>query len=327
VGSTPTSDLEVVFASPDVDAVLIATPGTHAEIANRALTARKHVLAEKPLAFTTREVRELEALAKAKGLIAQVGYMKMFDPLSDVVASEISELRGIRLIRITVSHPADEGQLSHLRLGPVPRDADSAVIASSQSYDLERAREALPGADDELVAYYMNVLNGSVIHEFSLLRAVGLALPSEWQAVAVTPLGGAEPASLRASSTVDGVEYLLSWNWLPEYPEYDEELSVFAANGRLDFLLAKPYLLEERSRLVSRRHEGELRKVTSYTAGHETGFLRQLDAFAAAIRTGATNPASFGGAAHDIAALQEIAVALAASSGTVIVPEHRSQLS
>lgn len=324
VGASPTSDPEVVFSSADVDAVLIATPGTHAELAARALAAGKHVLAEKPLAFTTREVQELADLAKASGLAAQVGYMKMFDALCEVFVSELAELREIRLIRITVSHPADEPQVSHLRLGQAPNDIDPKVLESSAAYDLERAREALPGADTNLIAYYMNVLNGSVIHEFSLLRALGLALPSHWQAVAVTPLGGSEPASLRASSTVDNTEYLLSWNWLPEYPEYEEELSVFGANGRLDFELAKPYLLEERSRLISHRHQGELRKVTTYTSGHDTGFLRQLDAFATSIRTGGTNHASFEGATHDIAALQEIAVALAASSGNIILPEHRA---
>jgi predicted dehydrogenase len=285
--------------------------------------AGKHVLAEKPLAFTVREVLELQDLADAMGLVAQVGYMKMFDPLCEVFVSEFAELRGIRLVRVTVTHPADAPQVSHLRLGPAPTDIDTAVIERSSTYDLERAREALPGADEHLLAYYMNVLNGSVIHEFSLLRAVGLPLPSSWEAVAVTPMDAGEPASLRASATVDGVEYLLSWNWLPEYPEYEEELSAFGANGRLDFQLAKPYLLEERSRLVSRRHHDELRKVTTYTAGHETGFIRQLDAFAASIRTGEKNRASFGEAVNDVAALQEIAAAIAESTGNAIVPEHR----
>lgn len=324
-GSTATSDPEVVLASAEVDAVLIATPGSHAELASRALLAGKHVLAEKPLAYTVREVLELQDLADSMGLIAQVGYMKMFDPLCEVFVSELAELQGIRLVRVTVTHPADDPQVSHLRLGPAPVDVDRAVIERSTAYDLERAREALPGADENLLAYYMNVLNGSVIHEFSLLRGLGLTLPARWQAVPVTPIDGVEPGSLRASATVEGTEYFLSWNWLPEYPEYEEELSVFGANGRLDFRLAKPYLLEERSHLVSRRHDGELRKVTTYTSGHETGFIRQLDAFANSIRSGEKNRASFGEAVKDVAALQEIAAAIAESSGASIVPEHRAK--
>jgi predicted dehydrogenase len=323
VGSTASVDPAAVLAADDVDAVLIATPGSHATLAGQALRAGKHVLAEKPLAFTVREVDELARLAARAGLIAQVGYMKMFDPLCEIAAHEVSDLHDIRLVRVTVAHPADEPQVAHLRMGPAPRDADPAAIAEAVASDLERAREALPGADDAVQQYYMNVLNGSVIHEFSLLRALGLALPAEWDATSVTPLDGPIPASLRASANVDGTEYLLSWNWLPEYPEYDEELAVLASNGRIEFHLAKPYLLEERSRLISRRHDGPIRKDTTYTAGHDTGFLRQLDAFAAAIRSGTPNAAGFAGAKEDIAGLQEIARSLAAARGTVVVPEHR----
>lgn len=324
VGSTASSDPAAVLAADDVDAVLIATPGSHTVLADRALREGKHVLAEKPLAYTVREVDELEELAATKGLVAQVGYMKMFDPLSGIAADEIAQLHDIRLVRITVAHPADEPQVAHLRMIVAPNDADPAAIDEAVAYDLARAREALPGADDLVLKYYMNVLNGSVIHELSLLRVLGLDLPTEWDAVNVTPFDGPGAASLRASANLGGTEYLLSWNWLPEYPEYDEELAVLASNGRLEFHLAKPYLLEERSRLISRRHDGPIRKDTTYTAGHDTGFLRQLDAFAAAIRTGAQNPAGLAGAKQDIAGLQEIARSLAAARGTVVVPEHAS---
>ncbi|MFV0429007.1 MAG: Gfo/Idh/MocA family protein [Arachnia sp.] len=323
-GARPATDPAEVFAAPDVDAVLLATPGSHAQLAAQALRAGKHVLAEKPLAFTVREVDELVELAASTGLTAQVGYMKMFDPLTQTAAAELADLHGIRLVRVTVSHPADDPQIAHLRLPEPPADADPGVIAAAVDYDRARAAEALPGADDAVLDYYMNVLNGSVIHEFSLLRAVGLSLPAQWDASVVTPLEGPEPASLLATATVDGTVFQLSWNWLPEYPEYDEELAVFGANGRLEFHLAKPYLLEERSRLISRRHDAELRRDTTYTAGHDTGFLRQLDAFAEAIGNRTTNQASFAGAALDIAALQEVARGIAAARGLSVVPETQA---
>ncbi|MDL9977936.1 Gfo/Idh/MocA family protein [Microbacterium sp. ASV49] len=319
-GAIAMTDPADVFAS-DVDAVLIATPGSHAELAAQAIRAGKHVLAEKPLAFTVREVEELEALAAEAGVITQVGYMKMFDPLLPKAASEVGELHGIRLVRVTVMHPADEPQIAHLRLDPPAPDADPARIAAAVAYDRDRAREALPGASDALLSYYSNVLNGSVIHELSLMRALDLPLPQEWTAQTVTPLDGTEPPSLLATATVDDAAYVLSWNWLPDYPEYDEELTVLAANGRLEFHLAKPYLVEERSRLTSRRHDGELRADTDYTAGHETGFLRQLDAFATAIRTGELNRAAFAGAKQDIAQLQRLAQAVAASLGQQVGTE------
>ena len=320
IGARAVSDPAEAFAS-DVDAVLIATPGSHAKLAADAIRAGKHVLAEKPLAFTVREVDELEALAAEHGVVTQVGYMKMFDPLLETAASEYRDLNGVRMVRVTVMHPADEPQVSHLRMSAPPADADRAAIAESVAYDEARAAEALPGADAALVQYYANVLNGSVIHELSLMRAMGIALPESWRADAITPLDGAAPASLLATGVTGETAFVLSWNWLPDYPEYAEELVVLGANGRLEFDLAKPYLVEERSRLVSRRHDGDLRADTEYRSGHETGFLRQLDAFAAAIRNGATNPADFAGAKTDIRQLQRLAQAIAAAHGDTIAIE------
>lgn len=321
VGATASTSPEEVFAASEVDAVLIATPGSHALLAAAAIRAGKHVLAEKPLAFTVREVDELDALARQHEVVTQVGYMKMFDPLLETAVRELSEYRDIRLVRITVAHPADEPQVAHLRLGAAPHDADPAKIAEAVAHDKARAAEALPGADDATLAYYSNVLNGSVIHEFSLLRALGLELPTSWGARVLGPLGAPQPPSLLAHAQVEGAAYMLSWNWLPEYPEYDEELTVLASNARLEFHLAKPYLLEERSRLVSRRHDGELRKDTEYSSSHETGFLRQLDAFAEAIRSGRPNAATFESAKSDIRQLQLLAAAVASSLGSTIATE------
>jgi hypothetical protein len=321
VGAVASISPEEVFASDDVDAVLIATPGSHAELAASAIRAGKHVLAEKPLAFTIREVEELETLASKHGVVTQVGYMKMFDPLLSTVARELAEYRDLKLVRITVSHPADEPQVSHLRLSEDPRDADLESIEKAVAYDRARASEALPGASEEMLTYYSNVLNGSVIHEFSLLRALGFKLPSKWEAQILSPINGEKPPSLLASGRVGETAFLLSWNWLPEYPEYEEELVVLASNGRMTFHLAKPYVLEARSRLKSRRYEGNLRKDTEYTAGHETGFLLQLDSFAAAINTGVLNPATFMGVKADIAQLQVLAQAISASLGLEIGTE------
>lgn len=321
IGATASTSPQEVFEADDVDAVLIATPGSHAQLSAAAIREGKHVLAEKPLAFTAHEVDELEALAVAHGVVTQVGYMKMFDPLLATAANELAEYRGIKLVRVTVAHPADEPQVSHLRLGAVPRDADMESIDRAVAYDRARAAEALPGASDAMLAYYSNVLNGSVIHEFSLLRALGLELPQKWEARLLSPIDGTEPPSLLAHAQVGEAAFVLNWNWVPEYPEYDEELAVLASNGRMEFHLAKPYLLEARSQLRSQRYDGELRKDTNYSASHETGFLRQLDAFSAAIRTGQGNPATFAGAKQDIAQLQALAQAVALSLGETIGTE------
>ena len=63
------------------DAVVIATPPeTHYEIAKVALEAGKHVFVEKPLATDYKQAKELEELAKEKGLRLRVGHIYLHCP-------------------------------------------------------------------------------------------------------------------------------------------------------------------------------------------------------------------------------------------------------
>lgn len=314
-GARASTDPSEVFASDDVDAVLIATPGSHARLAAQAIRAGKHVLVEKPVALTLREIDELRDLAAEHSRVVQVGYMKMYDPLTATARTELEALEDVRLLRVTVSHPADWPQIAHLRMSPAPKDAPASAIAEAERYEADRAREAIGAASDDLLSYYSGVLNGSVIHEFSLLRALGIELPSDWSASVFPSLGGDAPACLLAQAEVGDARYLLSWNWLPEYPEYDEELTVLAANGRLNFTLAKPYLLESRSSLDVQRNQGLQRRDTRVFDGYETGFLRQLDAFGASILTGAPIISTLEGARADIRQVQLLARAIARSQG------------
>jgi len=64
-----------------VDAVSIAVPtGAHHEVASIFLKAGVDVLLEKPIAATLAEADELIALAGAKGLIFQIGFILRFNP-------------------------------------------------------------------------------------------------------------------------------------------------------------------------------------------------------------------------------------------------------
>ncbi|MCE5283887.1 MAG: Gfo/Idh/MocA family oxidoreductase [Deltaproteobacteria bacterium] len=63
------------------DAVSIAVPtGAHHETASLFLKAGVDVLLEKPIAATLAEADELIALADAKGLILQIGFVERFNP-------------------------------------------------------------------------------------------------------------------------------------------------------------------------------------------------------------------------------------------------------
>src|SRR5439155_438298 len=74
-----------LFANPDVDLIVVATPSfSHFPLAKAALEAGKHVLGMKPLATSTEHAEELCALAERQG----VGGSKKMMIYDDMEASE-----------------------------------------------------------------------------------------------------------------------------------------------------------------------------------------------------------------------------------------------
>ncbi|NOZ33171.1 MAG: Gfo/Idh/MocA family oxidoreductase [Alphaproteobacteria bacterium] len=77
------TEAEVVFADPEVKAVIIATRhDSHADLVCRALEAGKHVFVEKPLALTAKDLERItSAHANAGGdLLVMVGFNRRFAP-------------------------------------------------------------------------------------------------------------------------------------------------------------------------------------------------------------------------------------------------------
>lgn len=68
------------FASPDIDAVLIATPaGSHGRLIASAALAGKAIFCEKPLAINMEESLRVVAVVEAQGVPFQIGFQRRFD--------------------------------------------------------------------------------------------------------------------------------------------------------------------------------------------------------------------------------------------------------
>ena len=106
-----------------VDAATVATPtSSHHAIATALLKAGKHVLIEKPIAETPEQARELCDLARAKGLVLQVGHVERFNPVLDALEQHLTAPRFIE---------------AH-RLSPFPqRSTDIGVVLDLMIHDLE----------------------------------------------------------------------------------------------------------------------------------------------------------------------------------------------
>lgn len=74
------ADPQTLFDDPTIQVIVIPTPNdTHFPLAKAALTAGKHVVVDKPFTVTLAEARELNALAKTKGLLLSVFHNRRWD--------------------------------------------------------------------------------------------------------------------------------------------------------------------------------------------------------------------------------------------------------
>jgi UDP-N-acetyl-2-amino-2-deoxyglucuronate dehydrogenase len=84
------TDLDAVFADPDIDAVSICTPsGLHADQAVAALEAGKHVMIEKPIDVSLDAADRIIAAERASGAKVAVVSQHRFDPATEQVVAAI----------------------------------------------------------------------------------------------------------------------------------------------------------------------------------------------------------------------------------------------
>ena len=310
-----TTDWREVCGHPEIEAVLILTSGAHEQISEGALKAGKHVFAEKPLCLTVEGARRLHSLTTEKGLVLQVGYMKLHEELLPQLREGLDAIGDLRLIRHSVYHPEHS-----TCLGPADTlsfdDIDHRAMAEAAAFEERRTRQALGDLPARWGRLYRNVLAASFIHTVSFMRGVMGGLPRLTGADLWPPLPSgapADPPSLTARAEYPGhtgVE--MTWLWLPSAPAYREAFEAHGTQGSLEFRFANPYF-DRTASLVVKSDAAAVR----HPGGSESAFTRELKAFHRAIATGPpTSDAA--GAAQDTAFLQDMAAALARNDGLAV---------
>lgn len=122
------SDYEELLKNPDIEVVSVCVPTTHHyNIVMEAINQGKHVLVEKPIAFTLDEAKEMIKAAKEKGVILATGHVERFNP----AVQKAKELIENDVIGDIVSASAK-------RVGPFPpRIQDVGVTIDLAIHDLD----------------------------------------------------------------------------------------------------------------------------------------------------------------------------------------------
>ena len=117
-----------LLANPEIEVVSVCVPTTfHHDVVMEAIKHKKHVLVEKPIAFTLTEAEEMIAAAKEAGVILATGHVERFNP----AVQKAKELIDDGVIGDIVSAFAK-------RVGPLPpRIKDVGVSIDLAIHDLD----------------------------------------------------------------------------------------------------------------------------------------------------------------------------------------------
>lgn len=122
------TDYEDLLKDPEIKVVSVCVPTTfHHDVVMEAIKHGKHVLVEKPIAFTLKEAEDMIAAAKEAGVILATGHVERFNP----AVQKAKELIDNDVIGDIVSASAK-------RVGPFPpRIKDVGVTIDLAIHDLD----------------------------------------------------------------------------------------------------------------------------------------------------------------------------------------------
>ncbi|HEU0042674.1 MAG TPA: Gfo/Idh/MocA family oxidoreductase [Jiangellaceae bacterium] len=204
-GAEWSTDVDGLWADPDVDAVTICTPtGTHAELAVAALESGKHVMIEKPIELSLAAADRIIAAERASGKKVAVISQHRFDRSFERVAAAVAAGNFGRLTSASASCALWRGQSyydSAAWRGTWAFDGGGATM--NQAIHTIDLLLALLGTPTQLFAY-----TGRLAHE---------RIETEDTAVAVVTFAGGALATIHATTAA--------------YPGLDTSLCVFGSKG------------------------------------------------------------------------------------------------
>lgn len=269
------SDGADLIADPQVDAVVLCT-SDHADLAMAALRAGKHLLIEKPVAFTPAEGDRIADTARASRGVAMVGYMKLFDPALE------------ELVRIlpTAGNPRSKtvqdfaGRLDRYEeMYGLIRGTDIAeeVLTNGRRAVDARVREHL-GSQQEWSSLYLLLL-GLASHDLAVLRTVfGTPTGVSW----------AQASDDRGLVAVldypDGVPCVFRIGIGTNYEWWDEWLSFDTDDGSIRIDFGHPYIKYAPTTVSTHDSRDGHDCRTVDVMSQASPFKLELEHFAAAIR-------------------------------------------
>lgn len=258
----------------DVDAVLLCHRDPKTEIALASLEAGKHMFIEKPVCFSKEEAQSItDAASKAK-IVAQTGYMKVYDPAFEIVEKAASGWDPA-FIQVNHLHPNNSLHLSQFhieRFDDVPPEAGETSSKARDAAFKQAMGDDIPPEAQRIFF----TLSGSMIHDlYGLRRLFGnptrIVSTDAWQD------GRAVTTNLEYPS---GARCIASWVDLPDLWDFKETLEIYGDDRRVILAYPTGFSRGQLSQVTIQRIDANGRTVSETPAIEWTSpFVRELEHF------------------------------------------------
>ncbi|HWG24597.1 Gfo/Idh/MocA family oxidoreductase [Actinospica sp.] len=309
-----TTSSSALIADREIEAVIVCSYD-HAPAAIATLRAGKHLLVEKPLAFTPAEGRAVREAAEAAGTVAMVGYMKLFDPGFEEGLRRFAEC-GQQRVR-TVHDLAGRFDIAKTMYDQERFDDIPAHLLAADRAAVEaRIREHL-GTHAEHAELYTLLLMLAA-HDLSVVR-VAFGRPDR-----VAYASSRDPKHLLAVlEYADAAPVVFEMGTGARYDWWDEWVGVAGDTAEVRVTFSHPYIRYAPTVISLRETRFGMGAETQVTAPPDDPFRRELQHFAQAIRTGAPVRSTIAGGLADLELATDIIAALPLATGAA--PTERSE--
>lgn len=242
IPKTYTTHQEMLAEEPLDAVVAVMYFGLHAAVVPDILSAGMHLLTEKPICQCADQAHRMDALARGKGVVYHIGYMKRADPATARAKALIDDWKA----------SGAQGQLNYLRVTMPPGDW---ILGHEWPLDLgDRppdgagpAMEGVPAWMDEAQGRdYVSFIN-FYIHQVNLIRHL---LGEDYELEYID-----SRRRILAAKSASGVAIVLEMATFTTRDEWVEEYEAHFDRARVRLSLPAPMARQRSGRLEILRHD------------------------------------------------------------------------
>ena len=296
------TDLDAFLSEP-LDAVLLCHTDPKVDAALRVLASGRHLFIEKPVAFVPEDVDRMATAAEGAALVAQAGYMKVYDPAFLRVETEVAAMRhDLRFVQVNHLHTDNRHHLAHFRL----RRADDLPASAGDELNARRladAQRALGQVQDHVRSAFFH-LAGSMIHDLYGLRHL-LGPPAR---VASTEIWHGGLGITTVLAWEDGPRCAATWVELEKIRHFRETLEVYGVDRGVILSYPTGFSRGQLSTVTVRGIDADGASFETHPAvDWESPFVAELRHFHACVTQGVACRTPLSAARHDVQLVVDIA--------------------